>query len=182
MGLSELLESILPDFEFDMSATEVPESTLSRLLGWINFGKVPVLIIFVCFLTAFGIAGYVLQYFAYGVTSLLIPQLLAVPAAFMAAMPFVRLFTNILQKIMPKDESSALSENSFIGTLATITLGTAKKGSPAEAKVTDKHGQTHYFMIQPESEDDEFVQGEQVLLSRPSSNGFYAIRNHNTSL
>jgi hypothetical protein len=182
MGLSELFESILPDFEIDLSATEVPPSTLSRLLGWINFGKVPVLIIFVCFLTAFGIVGYMLQYLAYGTTSALIPQLFAVPAAFIIAVPFVRLFTNILQKVMPKDESTALRENSFVGTLATITLGKAKKGSPAEAKVIDKHGQTHYFMIQPEGDDDEFVQGEQVLLLRPSANGFYAIRNHNTSL
>jgi len=182
VGLSELLESILPDVEIEVPTTEAPQSTLSRLLGWINFGKVPVLIILVCFLTAFGVAGYALQYIAYGTVSALIPQLLAVPAAFMIAMPFVRIFTNILQKIMPKDESSALSENSFVGMLATITLGKAKKGSPAEAKVIDRHGQTHYFMIQPEGEDDEFVQGEQVLLLRPSSNGFYAIRNHNTSL
>jgi len=182
VGLSELLESILPGFEMEMPTTEAPQSTLSKLLGWINFGKVPVLIIFVCFLTAFGVAGYVLQYLAYGTVAALIPQLLAVPAALMIAMPFVRIFTNILQKIMPKDESSALSEKSFVGMLATVTLGKAKKGSPAEARVTDRHGQTHYFMIQPESEDDEFVQGEQVLLLRPSSNGFYAIRNHNTSL
>jgi hypothetical protein len=181
VGISELLESILPDFDMDMPTAETPQSTLSKLLGWINFGKVPVLIILVCFLTAFGVVGYVLQYFVYGVTSALTPQLFVVPAAFMIAMPFVRLFTNVLQKIMPKDESSALSENSFVGAPAIITLGKATKGSPAEAKVIDKHGQTHYFMIQPESEGTEFVQGEQVLLLRPSSNGFYAIRN-NTSL
>lgn len=181
MGISEMLETVLPDMDFDVSTPEAPQSIMSKLLGWINFGKVPVLIIFVCFLTAFGIAGYLLQYLVYGLSSMLIPQLFAVPVALVVAMPFVRLFTNVLQKIMPKDESSALSEESFVGAVAIITLGKATKGSPAEAKVKDKYGQTHYFMIQPE-DDEEFSQGEQVLLLRPSSNGFFAIKNNTTSL
>lgn len=181
MGISEMLETIMPDMDFDISTPEAPQSIMSKLLGWINFGRVPVLIILVCFLTAFGVAGYFLQYFVYGLSSTLIPQVFAVPVAFVVAMPFVRIFTNVLQKIMPKDESSALREESFVGAVAIITLGKATKGSPAEAKVTDKYGQTHYFMIQPEG-DEEFSQGEQVLLLRPSSNGFFAIRNNNTSL
>lgn len=181
MGISEMLETVLPDMDFDVSTPEAPQSIMSKLLGWINFGRVPVLIIFVCFLTAFGIAGYLLQYLVYGLSSMLIPQLFAVPVALVVAMPFVRLFTNVLQKIMPKDESSALSEESFVGAVAIITLGKATKGSPAEAKVKDKYGQTHYFMIQPE-DDEEFSQGEQVLLLRPSSNGFFAIKNNTTSL
>ena len=182
MGISELLESIMPDFDMDMPTADTPHSTLTKLLGWMNFGRVPVLIIFVCFLTAFGALGYTLQYMIEGVSSQLLPQFIAVPIAFVIALPFVRVFTNVLQKIMPKDESSALTEESFIGTLVTITLGTATKGSPAEAKTKDKHGQTHYFMVQPEHEEESFVQGEQVLLLKPSSNGFYAIKNTNTLL
>ena len=182
MGISELLESILPNVEFDMATPDAPQSVLSKLLGWINFGKVPLLIIIVCFLSVFGVIGYLLQYFTQGLTSVLLPQLIAVPIAFVITMPFVRLFTSMLEKIMPRDESSALKEESFIGAMVTITLGTAKKGSPAEAKLTDVHGQTHYFMVQPEQEDEQFEQGSSVLLLRPSSNGFYAIKNTNTSL
>ena len=182
LGISELLETLLPDFDVDISSSDAPQSILTKLLGWINFGKVPVLIIFVCFLSAFGVVGYTLQYLAYTFTSNLWPQFLMVPAAFVIALPFVRVFTNTMQKIMPRDESSALSEESFIGHMATITLGEASLDSPAEGKVTDQHGQTHYFMIQPEIENERFNQGEQVLLSKPSNNGFYAIKNTNTSL
>ncbi len=182
MGLSELLETILPDFDMDLPTADAPQSTLTKLLGWINFGKVPVLIIFVCFLTAFGVVGYSLQYLIYSMGSILIPQLFIVPIAVIVSLPFVRLFTNGLQKIMPKDESSALSEESFVGATAVITLGKATTGSPAEAKVIDKYGQTHYFMVQPDVENETFEQGEQVLLLRPSSNGFYAIRNSKNSL
>lgn len=182
MGISELLESMLPNVEFDVTTPDAPQSVLSRLLGWINFGKVPLLIILVCFLSAFGVIGYLVQYFTQGLTTALLPQLIAVPIAFVIAMPFVRLFTSLLEKIIPRDESSALKEESFIGAMVTITLGTAKKGSLAEAKLTDVHGQTHYFMVQPEDEKEQFSQGESVLLLRPSSNGFYAIKNTNTSL
>ena len=182
MGISELLESILPDVEFDIATADAPQSTLTKLLGWINFGKVPLLIIMVCFLTAFGVVGYLLQYLSQSLSTILLPQIIAVPIAFVIAMPFVRLFTSLLKKIMPRDESSALKEESFVGAMVTITLGTAKKGAPAEAKLVDKHGQTHYFMVQPESEEEMFEQGESVLLLRPSSNGFYAIKNSNTAL
>ena len=182
IGVSELLETFLPDFDINMSSPDTPQSILTKLLGWINFGKVPILIIFVCFLTAFGVVGYTLQYLAYSLTSNLWSQLIMVPAAFVISMPFVRIFTNIMQKIMPKDESSALSEESFVGQMATITLGIASKNSPAEGKVIDKHGQTHYFMIQPELDQEKFNQGETVLLSKPSSNGFFAIKTTHTSL
>jgi len=182
LGLSELIETILPDFEMEISNPDAPQSVLSKLLGWINFGKVPILIIFVCFLSAFGIVGYLLQYLSLTLTSNLLPLFFTLPAALVVSLPFVRIFTNTMQKIMPRDESSALSENSFIGQMATITLGEASKDSPAEGKVTDKHGQTHYFMIQPESETEMFKQGEQVLLSKPSANGFFAIYTDNVTL
>ena len=182
MGVSEMLETLLPDYEFDISTPDTPQSTLSKLLGWINFGKVPVLIILVCFLAAFSVVGYTLQYLVEALSSHLLPQFLAVPTAFVIALPFVRGFTNVVQKIMPRDESSALTQESFIGALATITLGTATKDAPAEAKYTDQHGQTHYFMVQPESEEETFNQGQEVLLTKASSNGFYAIKNSNTSL
>lgn len=182
LGVSELLETLLPDFDVDISSLDTPQSILSKLLGWINFGKVPILIIFVCFLTAFGVIGYGLQYLAYAITSNLLPQFMMVPAAFIISMPFLRIFTNGMQRIMPRDESSALSEESFVGQMATITLGKASLNSPAEGKVTDLHGQTHYFMIQPELDKEIFNQGEKVLLSKPSSNGFFAIKTTNTSL
>ena len=182
MGISEMLEAVLPDFDFDLSTPDAPQSVLTKLLGWLNFGRVPLLIILVCFLTAFGLVGYSFQYLLMSTGLPLLPQLIVVPAAFVIAMPFVRLFTNVLQKIMPRDETSALREESFIGAMATITLGKATKGSPAEAKVTDKHGQTHYFMVQPKTEDEQFDQGEKVLLSEQLSNGFYAIKATNPSL
>lgn len=181
-GLSSLLEGIFPDIELDITSGDTPSGVLSKLLSWLNYGRVPVLIILVCFLTAFGVVGYLMQYFLYTFASSILPQIIAVPLAFLFSLPFVKMFVSFVGKVMPKDETSALSQESFIGKVATITLGTATFGSAAEAKVRDKHGQTHYFMVEPQSENMAFKQGEDVLLSKQNLNGFYAIKNENTSL
>ncbi|MFT5660045.1 MAG: hypothetical protein ACI9TV_000679 [Sulfurimonas sp.] len=181
-GISSFLETILPDLDLELGSADASEGVLSKILSWLNYGKVPVLIIFVCFLTAFGLVGYSMQYMFYALTSSLLSQIIVVPIALIITFPFVRLFTSLLEKIMPKDETSALSQESFIGKVAVITLGKASYGLPAEGKIKDKYGQTHYFMIEPESQEIEFIQGEDVLLSKQKLNGFYAIKNEHSSL
>ncbi|WP_334313545.1 OB-fold-containig protein [Psychrosphaera algicola] len=64
---------------------------------------------------------------------------------------------------MPKEESSAVSKESFAGLLANITVGTAKLGQPAEAMIRDEFNQKHYVLVEP-IEEDEFSQGENVVL------------------
>jgi YqiJ-like protein len=52
MGVSSLFETLMPDVDLNIDSAELPQGTLSKLLSWLNYGKVPVLIIFICFLTA----------------------------------------------------------------------------------------------------------------------------------
>ncbi|MEZ5581571.1 MAG: DUF1449 family protein [Candidatus Competibacteraceae bacterium] len=46
--------------------------------------------------------------------------------------------------------------NQFIGRVAVITLGTAGYDSPAQAKLRDQHGQTHYIMTAPDQPKNAF--------------------------
>lgn len=180
-ALSSLVDALLPDINVDVDVSATPQGTLTKLLGWMNFGKVPILIIIVCFLTAFGVAGYSVQTLSYGIVGIYIPSLPAILLALMIALPMTRIFTSFMQKIMPKDETSAIESENFIGKIAVITIGEAAKGSPAEGKLTDKYGQTHYVMVEPE-EENIFKQGDSVILSRRSKQGFYAIKNENSKL
>ncbi len=182
VAISSLIETLIPDFSMQIDTPETPQGVLSRLFSWLNIGKVPVLIIFISFLTAFSLIGYSIQYSVYSMNIALLPQLIGTPISFFIALPFVKFFTSLLQKIMPKDESSALTKENFIGTVATITLGTSKFGSPAQAKYKDTHGQMHYFMVEPESNEYEFTQGEEVLLSKHKESGYFAIKNTLSSL
>ena len=102
--------------------------------------------------------------------------------AVIVAVPSVRVIGTGLAKLIPKDETTAVSTDSFVGRVATITLGTARKGEPAQAKLTDRHGQTHYVMVEPDSEDTVFEAGDSVLLIEQAGPRFVAVANTNAAL
>jgi hypothetical protein len=185
MGVSSLIEGLLPDFDVDFDAEISTGDTpfaMSRILGWLRFGKVPALILLVVFLTSFGLAGLAIQKVVHTTFGSLMPGLLASLIAFAASLPVVRALGGGLAKILPKDETSAVSEKTFIGRVAVITLGTSRRGSPAEAKLQDQYGQAHYVMVEPDISDEEFQQGDQLLLVKKSGSTFRAIRNTSDSL
>jgi Inner membrane protein YqiJ, OB-fold len=67
---------------------------------------------------------------------------------------------------------------SLVGRVGTIVIGTASAGKPAEARIRDEFGATHYVMVEPEEPDQTFVSGASVLLVRHiSGRRFHAIQN-----
>ncbi len=185
MGLSNMVEGFLPELNLEVDV-DLPEGetpfALSRLLGWLRFGQVPALILLIIFLTTFGLIGLGLQSLADSSFGLLAPGWIASIAALTLSLPMVRLMGGFLGKILPKDETSAVSDQTFIGRVAVITLGTSRQGSPAEGRLEDQYGQAHYLMIEPDLADEEFSQGEQVLLVKKTGSIFQAIRNSSRAL
>lgn len=182
-GVSAFLESILPDLDFNIDAPDVDSATtLSHFISWLKIGKVPFLILIIAFLTSFGIVGFILQKAALGLSGHLMPNWLAVMPAFFIALPCMRVFGDVFAKIVPQDETEAVSEDSFVGRIAVITLGTARAGSPAEARLKDEHQQSHYIMVEPDNEDESFETGAVVLVVSKTGTVFKAIRNQNKSL
>lgn len=183
LGISEFLETLLPESDIDFDAPDIAHgNSLSELLGWLHVGKVPVLMLFVIFLTAFGLIGTFLQSLSLSVSGLMFSGYLVAIPALLLAMPVVRISGGVLAKIMPKDETEAVTEQTFIGLVATITLGFAAQGKPAEAKLTDKFGQTHYIMVEPDLSIQGFPSGSKVLLVAQRGSVFLAIENTNTAL
>ncbi len=168
IGLSELVDSFLPDFDIDLDidGVEGASSTggLVKLLGWFRIGEVPVIMLFIVFLTGFGLIGLCLQFLSMRLVGFYIPTYLAVGISFVLALPVVRSCGGVLAKYMPRDETYAVSEKSFYGKMATITLGTARQGKPAQAKLHDVYGQTHYILVEPDDPAQSFSQGQQVLI------------------
>ena len=60
--------------------------------------------------------------------------------------------------------------------MAQVVLGTAESGKPTQARLRDKHGRTHYVMVEPDQEGETFQAGEDLLLVRRAGSVFYAIR------
>ena len=185
MGVSNMLETFIPDIDADVDLDHsdiTATGILSKVFGWFRVGQAPFLIILIIFLTVFGLVGLILQAVCIKTTGFLFPGLIASAIAFFISLPLVRFFTGILARIMPKDETEAVDEKSLIGRVAVITLGKATKNSPAQAKLKDKFSTTHYVMVEPDIDDEEFVQGDQVLIVRQTSAGYKAIHNSVSAL
>ena len=142
--------------------SDVPDG----LLGWLHFGKVPLLVILVIFLTGFALAGFVAQFAARAATGSFLPALLAVAPAVVAGVLGVRVGGSALSRIIPRDETTAVSDASLVGRVGSVVIGTARAGKPAQARVRDQHGTSHYVMVEPEGPDEVLESGASVLLVR----------------
>lgn len=185
LSLSTLLDSILPDFdlglELDTPGIDAQPHGFTAVLGWLRFGQVPALILLLVFLTAFGLSGLGLQAVMLEAVDQLLPAKVASIPAFFVSLPVVRIGGGLLGRVIPQDETEAVSEDSFIGQVATITLGTAKRNHPAQAKLRDAYGQVHYILVEPDGEDCFEAQSEVLLVSRQGSM-FRAIQNTHAAL
>ncbi|MDH3702177.1 MAG: YqiJ family protein [Alphaproteobacteria bacterium] len=157
-------------------------NALSRLLGWLQVGRVPLLVLLVAFLTVFGLSGLIMQALARALIGTPLPAFLVAIPAVLTALPGTRVTGRILGRLIPSDETSVVSRNSFVGRVATITMGTATRDHPAEARLTDEHGQSHYMMVEPDDDAESFAAGEQVLLVVRRGGQFRAIRSTSDAL
>lgn len=169
LDVFSFIDDLIPDFDFDID-TDIPFHI--SMVHWFNFGKVPFLILLIIFLTVFGVIGYTVQYFAIKYTGNTFPTTIVVIFDVVISFLGVRYIGGILKNVIPTEETSAVSTESFIGKIATITIGTAKKDYPAQAKLKDEHGRTHYIMAVPINESDEFVQGTKLIVIEKSTNCF----------
>ena len=176
-ALSGLLDNLLPDLDIDADAPDLNDhGAFGELLTWLRLKEVPVIAVLIAFLTSFSVTGFILQQVLFSFLGFMLPALIAAAITLFLCLPGVRIFAGILGKIMPKDETEAVGKDSFIGRKATITLGIASEGEPAEGRLKDKFGQTHYVMIEPDISGEAFRKGDGVLLVRHEGATFFAIR------
>jgi hypothetical protein len=170
---SAMVDNALPDFDADVPDVEL--GPLSQSLSWLSFGKLPALVVLILILASFGLIGFAGQEAlrrAFGFA--LHPALASVPAAIGAA--FVTRHAGLaLARIMPREESDAVSTKAFVGRVATVFRGIAGPGHPAEAKLTDIHGKTHYVLIEPDDGEAVMPEGSEVVIIRQEGSVYRAI-------
>lgn len=173
------LDQFVPDQLSDLQhhpeiETQADHSLSVKFLDWLYLGRIPVLVWLIIFLTTYGLTGFICQIIIFNISAHYLPAWIIAPVCLFLCMPLVRICAAIIAKILPKDETTAIHAEDLIGRKAIIVLGQAKQHSPAEAKVQDQFGQTHYILVEPES-DIIFNQGQEVLLTQKTQQGFQAI-------
>lgn len=181
-GLGMLL-TLSPSNMLDHWVPEIDGDTgLDRLLGWLHLGRVPSLVLMLLFLAGFTLFGYALQMVARGLFGSFLPGWIAALLAVPAGMVTVRGLGALIAHIIPRDETSAVSEQSLVGRVAVISGGTARRGLAAQARVRDAHGRTHYVMVEPDLDDQTFGEGTPVLVVRKAGPFYRCIANPHPDL
>jgi Protein of unknown function (DUF1449) len=158
MSPSNFIDDWLPDIQGD--------GALDRVLGWLHVGRVPALVLLLLFLAGYVLFGYSLQMVAKGLFGGYLPGWIAGLLAVPSGMATVRGLGSLIAHIIPRDETSAISEQTLLGRVAVISGGIARRGMAAQARVRDSHGRTHYLMVEPDADDEVFDTGTQVLIVR----------------
>lgn len=167
------LDHHLPDADFDAGA---PTSGFAGVLSFLGLGRVPFAISLFLFLFLFSCVGYNLQ-LVLATTS--IGRLSALPASLVAlvvTLPLLRFVSSRVSRILPKDESLSVSEETFVGKLARITLGTVTRELASEARLEDDHGHAHYVQVIAENAGEVFKAGQEVIIVGRAGTRFTVVR------
>ena len=163
------------DIDADLDADADGEVGFAdTLLAWAGIGRIPFLMWLVIFLALFGALGLGLQQLLTALTGGPGTNLLVVPVTAIAATPVTGAASRLVAHILPGLETTAIERDELIGLYAEISIGTASVGNPARARVTDRHGQPHQIMVEPDSADQHFQTGEKVLLVKIEGDIFKA--------
>lgn len=143
-----MLFATSPSLWVDNLLPDMPDGG-DGVLGWLHWGRVPVLVLLILFLAGFSLAGYVIQSTSQSLLGHPLSALLASVPALFAGISTLRGVGGFAARYAPRDETTAVSEQSLIGRAGVVARGVARKGLAAEAKVRDTHGYVHYVMVEP---------------------------------
>ena len=167
----------------DLHADVHAEADGGSVLDWLGLGhELPILIWLTSLLGCFTLAGIAIQQGATALAGAPLHWGFASGGALIAGSLLNTLAANGLARIMPGFETSVISTDDFLRRRGTILEGTARRGSPARAKIVDQHGQAHFIMVEPHDDADAIAAGETALIVRRDGKLFYALPEANALL
>ena len=174
----------LGDFDFDGGADLELEADVEAgaslgladgLFSLIGFGRLPLVMWLALVLFLFAAIGVGVQQLADGLLGAPFGPLLGSAIAAGLALPLTGMVSRPIARIMPRDETSAVSTDTLLGRRARIATGRARAGYPARAVTHDIFGQMHNVMVEPHDGSAELQEGEEVLLVRREGEVFFAV-------
>ena len=154
----------LVDDQAALDADADTSSGFTEFGSWLALDRVPLLVWLVLLLTTFGSAGLTFNFLSLTLLDTYFARWLITLLAVVAGLFFTARFGTFIARLLPKQESSATTADELVGTVGHITVGVARQNSPAEGKFVDAHGQPHYLLVEPLEPDEQFSQGEKILL------------------
>lgn len=169
---------VAPGVEADVDAllaasAEGAPATQDAPVTLLGLGRVPFAIWLAAVLLGFGLTGVLVQ----AVSGAVLPGWLAAIPAALAGLGFARRFAGVFARMVPQHESTATGPQFLGGLRGVVSQGTARAGHPAEVRLRDRHGNTHYLRCTPFRDADVIAEGTAVLTLRErNANGGWGLR------
>ena len=141
---------------------------------WINSGRLPLLILLVLALGVFSIEGFLLQGIAHAIGTA-VPVSIAVLAAIAGSIPVIRTASRGIARIIPRDETYAVSDADFVGKVAVVAIGPLDQGLPGRVRLKDVFGNWHSVPARASPDSKALPVGASVLLVDRDAKSFIAI-------
>ncbi len=141
---------------------------------WLNAGRVPLLVLVMIMLAAFGSLGYMIQGIAHGAIGWL-PASLAVLPALVVTIPVTRKVSLLVSKVVPRDETYVVEAGGLIGQTGIIVTGPLAADTIARVKVKDTHGNHHFPWVRTKDPNLRLGNGDYVLLVEHVGNEYLAV-------
>lgn len=159
----DLPAGVEPDIDALIAASDaVPPQTADggTALSALGLGRVPLAIWLAGLLLGFGLSGLALQ------SLVLLPAGLAAIPAGAVGLVAARGVAGVLGGLVKQNETTATGPQFLGGLRGTVTQGSSRRGSPAEVRLRDRHGNTHYQRCEPWRDGDVIAEGTDVITLR----------------
>lgn len=166
--------SISELFGKDFAVEADTDSILGGLFLWVNAGRLPFLILLILALGAFSIAGFLLQAIMHTAGAAM-PASIAALVAAACSVPVIRTTSRGLSRIIPRDETYAVSDADFVGQVAVVSVGPLDQGLPGRVRLKDVFGNWHTVSARANSNSQSLPVGASVLLVDRDTKSFIAI-------
>jgi len=166
--------SISDLFGHDAAADSGGHHGMDGLFLWINAGRLPLLILIILALGVFAVAGFLIQGIAHTIGAS-VPVAIASLAAVAGSIPVIRSTSRGLARIIPRDETYAVSETDFVGQVAQVSIGPLDQGLPGKVRLKDVFGNWHTLNARASADSTPLAVGASVLLVDRDAKSFIAI-------
>jgi hypothetical protein len=179
LGVIEMLTTLV-GFSFgqflgqDASVDTGSHHGLDGLFLWINAGRLPLLMLIILALGIFSIEGFLLQGIAHMIGTT-VPVAIAAVAAAAGSLPVIRSTSRGLARIIPRDETYAVSDADFVGKVALVSVGPLDQGLPGRVRLKDVFGNWHTIAARASPDSEALPVGASVLLVDRDAKSFIAI-------
>ena len=172
LGMSSLLDNLLPDLDVDAPGEA---GFLSATLDWLQVGKVPTIFLLILILAFFSVFGFAMQLVAGLFLSGGLTSYIVAPLAFAFGILTTRRAAMAIARFIPMEESQAVEKDQLIGKIARVVLGGGCHEKATQAKVTDENQKTHYVLVKAAYEGVSLRAGEEILLLDRKGSIYHAV-------